>query len=144
MLVAPLYFQLGVFLDYLTGEHSPSVSERLRQAMPSYSSIDYDTAESILKQTLPARAQSLFPQLLISSSWPPSILLHGTTDTAVPISEAREIHAALGKRGVRVELKEIEGEEHGFDLVSEAANQYGQVFGQIEEFIKSGLGLSAN
>jgi acetyl esterase/lipase len=144
ILVSRLYRQLGVFLDYLTGEHSPSLSERLRQAMLSKSSIDYDTVESILKQTLPARAQSLFPQLLISSSWPPTLLLHGTKDTIVLISESREIHAALEKRGIKVELKEIEGEDHGFDVVPEVANQYGKVFDQVEEFIKSGLGLSAN
>jgi acetyl esterase/lipase len=103
--VSMLYRQLGIFLDYLTREHSPSLGERIRKAMLSYPSVDYDTAERILKQTLPAWAQSLFPQPLISSSWPPTLSLHGTQDTLMPISEPREIHAAPKKAGVKVEQK---------------------------------------
>lgn len=142
MLLARLYLQLGVCLDYITGEHSPSVSERLRQAMLSYSTINHDTAENILREVLPVRAQSLFPQLLLNSTWPPTFLIHGTEDTAVLASESRAMHAALQKRGVRTELREIEGEEHAFDI-SFGSAQFAPVFDEAVEFIKAWLDTPA-
>lgn len=46
---------------------------------------------------------------------PPTIFMHGSGDTAVPIAQSRDMAEKLGKMGVDVEELYCEGMEHGWD-----------------------------
>ena len=72
MLLARLYFQLGVFLDYYTGQHDPSLSDTLRQSL---SKPEFNVDDDLMHQ-IPERQRSLFPQFGVDSNWPPTFLLH--------------------------------------------------------------------
>ena len=131
MLLARLYIQLGVFVDYYTGQHDPSLSNTLRQTLSKPES----NAEDLMYQ-IPERQRSLFPQFGVNSNWPPTFLLHGTNDTAVPIAESRHMQALLRKAGVPVELREFEGKEHSFDYEPEVETILGGAFDEVAVFLQ--------
>ena len=131
MLLARLYLQLGVFIDYYTGQHDPSLSTKLRQTLSTPKS----NAEDLINQ-IPERQRSLFPQFGVDSNWPPTFLLHGTNDTAVPVAESRHMQALLRKVGVPVVLLEFEGKEHSFDYEPEVENILGGKFDEVAVFLR--------
>ncbi|APW59823.1 alpha/beta hydrolase [Paludisphaera borealis] len=57
---------------------------------------------------------------LISHRARPMLLIHGTDDLWVPISQARELHKRLGWMAIPSRLIEINGARHGFELRVEA------------------------
>lgn len=82
----------------------------------------------------------LFPSLNISSStsFPPTLFLHGTKDTAVHLSESLHFAGVLKEAGVWNKVVEVEGEEHGFDTVYEGAEEFdagGECMRFLEEFL---------
>lgn len=139
MFVARLYLQLGTFLDYLTGEHSPSLSATLRESLGSdkldltnpAGPSDHDAVDDRLKNLIPERHHYLFPQFSVTPDWPPTYLVHCSTDTAVPLHDSKHVHRLLEKAGVDVKLDVIEGEEHSFDYKAEAEAVYGRTFDSI-------------
>lgn len=54
------------------------------------------------------------PILNVTSSFPPSCIIHGQADTMVSIELSRALYAEMKKKGVEVEMIEIPGEEHTF------------------------------
>ncbi|KAG2123802.1 Alpha/Beta hydrolase protein [Suillus clintonianus] len=106
MLISRLYLQLGVALDYITGQHEPSLSTTLRQAIHTEGPFD---------EALIADHKNIFPQFNVTSDWPATYLIHGTSDTAVLLRESRNLHSLLTKAGVEVVLEELPGREHSFD-----------------------------
>jgi len=131
MLLARVYLQLGVFLDYYTGQHDPSLSNTLRQTLSKPES----SVDDLMHQ-IPERQRSLFPQFGVDSNWPPTLLLHGTNDTAVPLAESRHMQALLKKAGVPVTLLEFEGKEHSFDYEPEAEATLGGRFDEVAGFLR--------
>ncbi|KAJ3504899.1 hypothetical protein NLJ89_g7696 [Agrocybe chaxingu] len=127
MLLARLYLQLGVFLDYYTAEHKPSLSSTLRPLLGG----DVDT----LRQAVPEECKSLFPQLSVDKGWPPTMLLHGTNDTAVPVEESRNLRSMLENLGVAVQLTEFEGKEHSFDYEPGAEDIWKVHFDNLYAFL---------
>lgn len=152
MLLTRLYMQLGVFLDYLTGLHEEGgLSVRLRKVMK------FDTDEtSVLPQKylpdedvsirslIPPQYLSLFPQFGVTSEWPPTMFVHGTHDTAVPVGESRHLAQKLRDCGVDVEVHEPEGSEHSFDYEPGAEELFGSIFDAAMEFLNRRLGADAN
>jgi acetyl esterase/lipase len=67
----------------------------------------------------PAReAQKFFPFMAVKNvtpQYPPTLLLHGNTDTDVPFEQSVMMAAELKKHGVEHRLIELPGGEHGFD-----------------------------
>lgn len=59
-------------------------------------------------------AADISPLLFVDAGDPPTLIVHGTADTLVPISSGRSIHAALKQAGVVTALVEIDGGDHGF------------------------------
>lgn len=153
ILIFPLYLQLGVFLDYWTGEHAPSLSATLRSVLER-SGGDLDAA---LLKALPKAHRGLFPQLALSApgssgggknNWPPTLFVHGTADTGIPGAESRHLYHLLSERRKRPptriqdKLIEVEGGDHGFDIGPEAQEKYAGVFDEIVEWVKAVVGCA--
>jgi len=68
---------------------------------------------------------------------PPTVLVHGTEDLMVPCEISRDLFTALREKGVDAELIEVEGANHGFDLVPGAIEdeEKRKVFERANEFI---------
>lgn len=93
--------QNGDFPNHLTGD--ADISRRLQ-------TIPHDQREA----NIPASLAPVFPQLHIDSKFPPTMLLHGDSDTAVPLAESAHTYEQLQAAGVRSEFHTIAGAEHGF------------------------------
>jgi acetyl esterase/lipase len=127
MQLGHLYFQLGTYLDYWTGEHEPSLSEALRDnPRPA--------------DALPPAHRAIFPQLLVTPDWPRVMLVHGSEDIAVPIDGSRVMHALLRAAEVESVLRIVEGAEHAFDLKGDDAEaRFGRLFDESVEFLRAAL-----
>ncbi|KAF9223001.1 alpha/beta-hydrolase [Gyrodon lividus] len=134
MLLGRLYLQLGTFLDYYTGQHDPSLSTILRQSMPS------DNGLGDKQACIPDEHQDLFPQLGVTCNWPPTCIVHGTSDTAVLVHESRNMVRLLHGNGVSAELLEVEGKEHSFDYESGAEDLHEVLFDYAVDFLLKHLG----
>ena len=143
MLLTRLYLQLGLFLDYYTGQHEPSLSSTLREilsgknpAVDSDKDIDFDIT-NCMRHLIPEHHLHLFPQFGVTSDWPPTLLCHGSFDTAVPVHESRHMQELLDRAGVPgVQLVVVEGKEHSFDYDPKAEALYGKQFDLIADFLK--------
>jgi len=143
MLLTRLYLQLGVFLDYYTGEHESSFSAKLRIS-PSPGSRDspsgcFNLTSDQLLSLIPEQYHTLFPQLGVTSDWPPTFLCHGALDTAVPVHESRNMQMLLEEAGVQIKLDVFEGQEHSFDYDPNAEVMYGARFDLVGDFLKEFL-----
>jgi acetyl esterase/lipase len=126
MLLSRLYLQLAVALDYITGQHEPSLSAKLREAVDTEGPFD---------EALIADHKVLFPQFNVTSDWPATYLFHGTSDTAVLLQESQTMHSLLTKAGVEVILEEVPGREHSFDYQPGAELAYQGSFDAIVQFL---------
>ncbi|KAF9059387.1 Alpha/Beta hydrolase protein [Rhodocollybia butyracea] len=136
-----LYLQLGTTLDYYTGEHEPSLSQSLREA----NAADYPTPQARkqkLRELIPQKHHAIFPEFGVDSSWPPTLLIHGSADTSAPVAESQEMYQALQNAGVLSRIKIVEGAGHLFDLVPEADKIHEEPFDDAAEFLKTVLGQS--
>ncbi|KAF9016522.1 alpha/beta-hydrolase [Hymenopellis radicata] len=113
MQLTRLYLQLGVFLDYYTGQ-------------PNTTAIDEGNKE-------------LFPEANISSSWPPTLFVHGDQDTAVPVGDSKNLHRLLLEAGAHSELVVVPGCEHSFDYVQGNEEKFGTIFERVISFLKERL-----
>jgi len=59
-------------------------------------------------------AAGISPLLFVDQADPPTLIIHGTADTLVPIASGRSIYDALKQAGVVTEFIPIEGGDHGF------------------------------
>ncbi|KAG1791828.1 Alpha/Beta hydrolase protein [Suillus plorans] len=126
MLISRLYLQLGVALDYITGQHEPSLSVALRKAIHTEDPFD---------EALISDHKIIFPQFNVTSDWPATYLIHGTNDTAVLLRESRNLHSLLLKAGVEVVLEELPGREHSFDYQPGAKLENERSFDDIVQFL---------
>ncbi|KAH9950573.1 alpha/beta-hydrolase [Amylocystis lapponica] len=132
MQLARLYIQMGVYLDYFTGFHEPSLSAALRELAASHPDASNDLS-TILTAALPEEHRSIFPQLGVNSSWPSTFLVHGSNDSAVRVQESQVMSTLLNNAGVEVVLRVVEGKEHSFDLAKDADELYGGYGGLFDD-----------
>ena len=125
-----LTIQLGIWLDYYTGEFNPSLSGILRNALGAGVPLPE------IRDLVPERHRVLFPAFLVNSSWPPTLMIHGTADTAVPILSSRGMKQILTDVGASVELIEVEGKEHVFDVQPNSDVELTELYDKVEEFLK--------
>ncbi|MBC7983358.1 MAG: alpha/beta hydrolase [Candidatus Obscuribacterales bacterium] len=59
-------------------------------------------------------AAAISPLLFVDKADPPTLIIHGTADTLVPIASGRSIYEALKQAGVTTEFIVIDGGDHGF------------------------------
>ena len=126
MLLPRLYLQLGTWLDYYTGQHEPSLSGQLRGAAQD---------GAVLAPLIPEKHRMLFPQLHVDSAWPPSFLVHGDSDSAVPVAESQHMQRLLEDVGVKATLKVVAGQEHSFDKAVTAEEVFGVPGGLFDEVV---------
>ena len=95
------WWQNGDFINHLTGE--VSLSEHLRSLPPD----EHEAA-------VPADMAKLFPQLLIDTNFPLTMLIHGDADTAVVLASKSEYtYEELQKAGIHSMLHIVPGAGHG-------------------------------
>ncbi|KIJ64601.1 hypothetical protein HYDPIDRAFT_111975 [Hydnomerulius pinastri MD-312] len=135
MLLGRLYLQLGTFLDYYTGQHEPSLSACLRAI---------SSGDDTLRLQIPEKHLDLFPQLWITTDWPSTCLVHGTSDTAVHIQESQNMLRLLQQSRVEAELLEVEGKEHSFDYEPGAQELHRVLFDHVVSFLMKRLIPSAS
>ena len=133
MLLPRLYLQLGVFLDYYTGMHQPSLSKVLREILDNAESNDFTRA-------IPEIHRKVIPQIMVDENWPPTMLLHGTADTAVPVEESHHFQGLLDAVGVPVDFIEFDGKEHSFDYEADAEEVWEEQFDMVKAFLYRALG----
>lgn len=72
-------------------------------------------AQFYLGSSYRTHASSASPTSYITKTAPRFLIIHGTNDTVVPISQSKELFDTLTKFGVDAEFVEINGAGHGFD-----------------------------
>lgn len=80
---------------------------------------------------------SAAPLDLIKSSFPPTVIVHGTADTIIPFEDAQALEATLQRAQVPVHLIEAEGAEHGM-LPQE---KYRAIFNEVAHFLTEHSGV---
>jgi acetyl esterase/lipase len=77
------------------------------------------------------------PVYNVEAQFPPTLLLHGTADTDVPMEQSAAMHDALTSKGIKAQLRIIPEAEHVFEAAwRNVPNEYGQVI----QFIKDTCG----
>lgn len=124
---------MGVFLDYFTGSHEPSISLQLRQLLDLEG--DPDILASKTREIINPRHVEVFPQFFIDSSFPSAFLVHGGVDTAVRPGESRNMERLLKRVGVEVTLRIVDDEEHSFDYAPGSEDKHANLFDEAFAFI---------
>ncbi|KAJ7125781.1 Alpha/Beta hydrolase protein [Mycena crocata] len=139
MALMRLYVQLGVAIDYVTGQHEPSLCAQLWPLLDSDAAADPVALEAAMKAVIPAKFHDVFPQFNITSSFPPTFLCHGLADGAIPFEQSEHMQALLQKAGVPTHLILVEGANHSFEYVPDAEALYGSHFDEMAEFLIKAL-----
>ena len=73
------------------------------------------------------------PILNVDAHFPPTLLLHGSVDTDVPVEQSKEMYAALTGAGIEANLLIFPGADHGFDSIW---RNIPEEFGIVTHFLK--------
>ncbi|KIK67605.1 hypothetical protein GYMLUDRAFT_785295 [Collybiopsis luxurians FD-317 M1] len=104
-----------------------------------------------LRSVIPPQHLRLFPQFNVDASWPPTLLIHGSKDTSVPVAESKRMYELLQEAGVLSRITIVEGEEHFFDLPlgkpgeegeAEKERKFGRVFDDAAGFLNRRIGAA--
>ena len=73
----------------------------------------------------------LFPQFGVTENWPPTLIVHGSEDSQVPVLESKHLTERLKAVGVESELVVVEGQGHTFDYTSDAEREFERLFDRV-------------
>lgn len=76
------------------------------------------------------------PVTYASKDDPPTLILHGTADTTVPVNQSELLHAALKKAGVSSQLVIVKNAPHSFHLQPKQRDLRGLVIGFFDRCLK--------
>ena len=136
MYLTRLYYQLGEWLDYYTGDHT--LSSRLRQ-LRSSSEPPLVLELAKVGEAIGKKNIGLFPQFGVSGNWPPTLLVHGSEDGQVQVLESKCLAEGLKSVGVERELIVVEGQGHSFDYTPNAEREFGGLFDRAAAFLVQNL-----
>ena len=123
---------------------NPDVSSALAAVVGVYPPVVFQFGGSHVSGSVPADAllgaaatQALTdaagPLAYVSSQFPPTFLLHGTTDKVVPPSASLRMYEALSAAGAQVELHMYSQLPHGF---ARLASMTDEIHGEIASFLR--------
>lgn len=109
------FLQMDIYSNVEAGVSTDPESVRLH---PSRNHNDMDSPESQLLgapiESVPDRVREANPITYIKESAPPFLIMHGLSDSAVPIQQSELLYEALIAEGNEATLCLIEGLGHGF------------------------------
>ncbi|KAM0748450.1 alpha/beta-hydrolase [Meredithblackwellia eburnea MCA 4105] len=105
---------LNLFYNGVTADvfaNTQGLSSQLGAPSQKYGDIESQ------RQIIPQHLQHYFPLVSLSSSFPPSVLVHGIADAVISYDDSVTFAKALKDKERKVELVLVEGEKagHGFD-----------------------------
>lgn len=126
---AMLLFNPAVALAAIAGQENQFPAEKLAD----------------INRRCDGKAEQISPYHHVGKGVAPTIIFHGTNDTAVPYWTVVAYQQLMQDQGNRCELKTYEGQPHGFfnagrgkgDKRSEANRRYHQTIKQLDEFLVS-------
>jgi acetyl esterase/lipase len=71
----------------------------------------------------PERFHALQPATHLSAATPPTLLIHGESDSLVPLRDSQDLHRQLKQAGARSHLCEVPLAQHAFELVPSPLHQ---------------------
>jgi dipeptidyl aminopeptidase/acylaminoacyl peptidase len=72
---------------------------------------------------------------LLTPSFPPTLSIHGSADTLIPLSDSLALKGALEKLGIANELLVVEGAEHGLEPEKARGEEWGRAVGWLERWV---------
>jgi len=115
-------------------DYTPGEKELLRMDMYKYMGAKKRTFASLFRkdtfksdEEYQAKLESLSALQLLDKnpSYPPTFILHGTADSAVPVEQSYRFEKKLLEKGVPVGAAYAEGGEHSFENVIESPGDPG-------------------
>jgi dipeptidyl aminopeptidase/acylaminoacyl peptidase len=120
-----VFSETGTLLDYLRGVQR--LSQCLRSTTPY---------QQNLQEKIPEESQCLFPELYVAN-FPPTYLVHGTADQAVPTDNSTFLAQKLELNHIPYVLTLAEGRGHGFNAEADAEEIYNTyIKGVIQFFLE--------
>ena len=151
---------LSLMAGYVTDEPTlegdgghPEVSSRVQAVVNFYGPTDLTTEfardNGVVVKFLGGESYADQPELYrlaspnshVTADDPPTLILHGSIDTIVPIDQAELLVAKLKAAGVSCEYDRVEGWPHTMDL-EENVNRH--CLAKIEEFLKANLNAAGD
>jgi len=141
MYLTRLYYQLGEWLDYYTGDHTLSARLRSLRSSVSLSGITQPSALDLTRarEAIGEKNIGLFPQFGVTENWPPTLVVHGSEDSQVLLHESKHLAERLKAVGVESELVVVEGQGHSFDYTLDAEREFGSLFDRATAFLVRNL-----
>jgi acetyl esterase/lipase len=85
-----------------------------------------------------ARAQRVSPINHVRTGLPPSLVIHGTDDTVIPVEQAHRFAAAMTDSGNRCDLIVLDGVRHAFVIVGIGTEEtIVRALGETDSFLSS-------
>jgi len=85
-----------------------------------------------------AEARAASPVSHVGPDAPPFLIMHGTADSLVPVTQSQALAAALTRAGAEVELITVPGAEHGWLGMDDTA----PLVASVRNFAEKRLGAS--
>jgi acetyl esterase/lipase len=115
--VAAVHAEKTVFIGGTSLEGQPAnpthPNPQQRQAFAMHAIATGKVLNSIWPR-YPADLHLIDPVMKVSSSWPPTAIVHGTADQTIPIAMSKDLEKRLKEAGVKTSLFEVQGEPHTF------------------------------
>ncbi|KAA3618907.1 MAG: alpha/beta hydrolase [Calditrichaeota bacterium] len=92
-------------------------------------------------EEIPAIYQTASPGNYVTKNAPPTLILHGSIDTLVPIEQSENLYAKMQKLGIPVEFYPLPGWPHAMDLALHP-NRYMQY--RMTEFFEKYIPMAGN
>jgi acetyl esterase/lipase len=96
----------------------PPAANSKQEGQPDHILLGEDTSD--------AAYRGISPISYVKPGLPPTMLLHGTADTTIPVEASLKLFEAMRATGVKVEVHIIEGVTHVFDAHAEFAEASAQ------------------